>query len=95
LHCWLRGVRYATLTHDEMQRSVKCKHVNRRSGLKKMVWGVAVKGKQVKSQNLMILVKQKINCESTEKNFLTNVALFPDAVGFEKYNVQVCLFNFD
>jgi len=54
---------------------------------------VAVKGKQVKSQNLMILVKQKIYCESTEKDFLTNVALFPDAVAFEKYNVQVCHFN--
>jgi len=91
LHCWLRGVRYATLTLDEMQ----CKHVNRRRGLKKVVRGVAVKGKQVKSQNLMILVKQKRNCESTEKDFLTNVALFPDAVAFEKYNVQACHFNFE
>jgi len=49
----------------------------------------------VKSQNLMILVKQKRNCESTEKDFLTNVALFPDAVAFEKYNVQACHFNFE
>jgi len=88
-------VRYATLTHDEMQRSVKCNHVNKRKRLKKVVRGVAVKCKQVKSQNLMILVKQEINCESTEKDFLANIALFLDAVAFEKYNVQVCRFNFD
>jgi len=43
----------------------------------------------------MILVKQEINCESTEKDFLANIALFLDAVAFEKYNVQVCRFNFD
>jgi len=40
-------------------------------------------------------VKQEINCESTEKDFLANIALFLDAVAFEKYNVQVCRFNFD
>jgi len=44
------------LTHNEMQRSVKCKQLNRRRGLKEVVREVAVKGKQVKSQNLMTLV---------------------------------------
>jgi len=44
------------LTHDEMQRSVKRKHLNRRRGSKEVVREVSAKGKQVKSQNPMILV---------------------------------------
>jgi len=42
-YCWLHGVRYSMLTHDEMQRSVKCTQLNRRRGLKEVVRGVAVK----------------------------------------------------
>jgi len=72
---------------------MKCTKLNRRRGLKKVVQEVAVNGKQVKSQNSMILVKPKINCENTEKKFLTNVALFPDTIAFKTNNVQGCRFN--
>ena len=72
---------------------MKCTKLNRRRGLKEVVQEVAVNGKQVKSQNSMILVKPKINCENTEKKILTNVALFPDTIAFKTHNVQVCRFN--
>ena len=40
-----QALRYTTLTHDEMQaqRSVKCKHLNRRKGLGEVVREVAVR----------------------------------------------------
>jgi len=90
LPCWLRGVRYSTLTHDKMQRSVKYTHLNGRRGLKEVVREVAAtRQTSEKSKTQWHWWNSKLNYENLKKSFLANVALFPDAVAFKKPSIKV------